>query len=202
MSTSRDRELRSDVQEIQDLLNALQQGTLQELLEVPASFLEADEARLLQLVLLQRTINEVNALRGAVGGLREVGDTRAVGDRSLADADPVAALLSGDLRRFGINKTLQGNEDIFEEDIELEGDTAVLRVTLALDTSTTVSAVVRQGGENSGANSFNEGNALGIGQIFAFDLPGIPGDAVVNYQVGAAANANLIAVTELNAQAP
>lgn len=196
MSTSRDRELRSDIRQIEQLLEALQEGTLQEVIEVPARFLESDEARLLNLVLLQRTINELSALRGTLDRPRVVGDPQQEGE------DPVVALLEGDVRAFALERTVESGTPILDEGIQPNDGPAVFRLLISLDTATTVAATVDQGGQSSGANDFNEGTNVGAGQFFLFDLPGIPEDATVNYQTGADATANLVSVVELNAQAP
>lgn len=152
-------------------------------------------AFLLNLVLLRQLLQQAGG-EGALEGPALVGDQPA-GEEGV---DPVVQLLQGDLLRFELEKQVSNGEDIFDNAISPSRDGATLRITVAFDTAMTLSANISRGNNESGDNLFNEGNNLGANQIFAFDLPGVPADAEVNYVSGADGLANSIAVLEVDAK--
>lgn len=208
------RELRADAQEIEQLLDQLRSGALEELLDIFRQFEARDEIQLLQLILLlrqarrQRSVSQEieQSLRavggGAVGGAGgevEASTSAEASATATATSASINRVLMGRLRHFDIDAQLVANEGILSEAITPDLDGAALRINIAVDTGTTLSATLERGGDQSGAVTFNSGDNITAGNIFAFDLPSIPDDVAVNWQVGSTVTGNFVAIEEIPA---
>lgn len=176
-------------------------GHLQDLEEVRALAERTRQLRdelgltLEEFVALQQfqTVHELQDVEDALQGTARGGVTRGGG------LPPVP----GTIKRAAVVKQVQAGEDMFDDDIEVDANVAILRAAVAIDSGGTArvfSANVKDGTDNA-VIDFNSGNTIGAGTAQAFDLP-VTSDITANYQLGGQETLAYILVQEIDTAGP